>query len=134
MRGSRSERGFTMMEILVSLLLTIIGLAGVLMMQANAVKGNRQSAQFTYASNLAETVMEDARSTSMTTLLNGVTYQPVVRNGVSYAVTVTAAELSTGSNLVRVRTSVTYSEDGDTSTKDDRTAFFELIRTKTESM
>jgi type IV pilus modification protein PilV len=134
MRGARSERGFTMMEILVSLLLTIIGLAGVLMMQANAVKGNRQSEQFTYASNLAEQVMEDARSTKMSTLLAGATYPSQVYKGVTYNIALTATEVTIGSNLVRVRATVTYSEDRDTSTKDDRTAFFELIRTKTESL
>jgi type IV pilus modification protein PilV len=134
MRSPRSERGFTMMEILVSLLITIIGLAGVLMMQANAVKGNRQSEQFTYASNLAEQVMEDARSTAMSKLLAGATYPSQTYKGVTYAIALTATEVTVGSNLVRVRAAVTYSEDGDTSTDDDRTASFEMIRTKTESL
>jgi len=134
MRGSRSQRGFTMMEILVSLLLTIIGLAGVLMMQANAVKGNRQSEQFTYASNLAEQIMEDARSTDTAKLLAGVTYQSQTFKNVTYTPALTATEVTAGSNLVRVRATVTYSEDNDTSTKDDRTASFELIRIKKELM
>jgi Tfp pilus assembly protein PilV len=133
-RRGRSQGGFTMMEILVSLLLTMIGLAGVLMMQATSVKGNRRSAQFTTASNMAEEVMEDARSTATTTLLNGVTYAAQVRNGVSYGITLTAAEVTTGSNLVRLTVRVTYSEDNDTTTSDDRTASFELIRTKTETL
>jgi prepilin-type N-terminal cleavage/methylation domain-containing protein len=134
MTAERKQSGFTLMEVLVALVITIIGLAGVLMMQASTVKSNRQNAEFTRASMIAEETLEGARSTKITTLLNGVTVPAQVYNGISYNITLTAQELSTGSNLVLITAAVTYSEDNDTSTADDRTARFQMIRTKTETL
>jgi type IV pilus modification protein PilV len=129
----RGERGFTLIEVLVALLITIIGLAGVLMMQASSSRANRQNAEFTHASMIAEETLESARGTNITTLLaNTTTYQPQTYSGVVYNITISAAEVTTGSNLVRITAAVTYSEDNDTSTADDRTARFQMLRTKTE--
>jgi prepilin-type N-terminal cleavage/methylation domain-containing protein len=132
--GARNERGFTLIEVLVALLITLIGLAGVLMMQSGSVKANRQNAQFTRASMIAEETIESARGVAVSKLLDGVTYPSQVFNGITYAISLNAAEAATGSNLVVITASVTYSEDNDTTTIDDRTARFQMVRTKTESL
>lgn len=131
----RGERGFTLIEVLVALLITIIGLAGVLMMQASSSKANRQNAEFTHASMIAEEALENARGMNINSLVNTtITYPTQTYSGVVYSISVTGVEVSTGSNLVRITAAVTYSEDNDTSTADDRTARFQLIRTKTEML
>jgi prepilin-type N-terminal cleavage/methylation domain-containing protein len=132
----RGERGFTLLEVLVALLVTIIGLAGVLMMQSNTARANRQNAEFTHASMIAEETMEGARGTDIDTLLNNspITYTPQTDRGITYNITLTAARISTGSNLVLLTSAVSYSEDKDTSTADDRTARFQLLRTYTEKL
>jgi type IV pilus assembly protein PilV len=133
--GRRGERGFTLLEVLIALLITIIGLAGVLMMQASSTKANRQNAEFTRASMIAEEALENARGLNISSLVGTtITYPTQTYNGVVYNNTVTGAEVSTGSNLVRITSTVTYSEDNDTSTIDDRSARFQLIRTKTEML
>jgi prepilin-type N-terminal cleavage/methylation domain-containing protein len=132
----RGERGFTLLEVLVALLVTIIGLAGVLMMQANTARANRENAEFTHASMIAEETMEGARGMNIDTLLNTspISYGSQTDRGITYNITLTAARIATGSNLVLITSAVTYSEDKDTSTADDRTARFQLIRTYTEQL
>ncbi len=130
----RGERGFTLIEVLVALLITIIGLAGVLMMQAASSKANRQNAEFTRASMIAEETIEAARGTTMASLLAGPTYSPQSFNGVSYNISLTAARIATGSNLILLTVAVTYSEDNDTSTVDDRTVRYQVLATETETM
>jgi type IV pilus modification protein PilV len=130
----REQAGFSLIEVLVALLITIIGLAGVLMMQASATKSNRQNQQFSRASMIAEETLESARSTKIDTLLAGVSVASQSYNGVTYSITLTAQEVSTGSNLVRITSAVTYSEDNDTTSVDDRTIRFQMIRTKTETL
>jgi prepilin-type N-terminal cleavage/methylation domain-containing protein len=131
---AQSERGFTLIEVLVALLITLIGLAGVLMMQSSSVKANRQNAQFTRASMIAEEAIEAARGVATSRLLTGVVYPSQTFNGVTYAISLNAAEIAVGSNLVLVTAAVTYSEDQDTTAVDDRTARFQMLRTKTESL
>jgi type IV pilus assembly protein PilV len=132
--GRRRQRGFTLMEVMVSLVITIIGLAGVLRMQSITAKSNRRSAQFTRAANIAEETMESIRGTKITELLAGVTYGSVTYNGVEYSITTTATEVADNTNLVLLTVSVTYDEDGDTSTSDDRRARVQMLRTKTETL
>jgi len=129
---ARREGGFTLIEVLVALLITIIGLAGVLMMQATATKSNRQNQEFSRASMIAEETLEGARSTAIATLTGGVTVPAQTYKGVTYSISLTAQEISTGSNLVRITAAVTYSEDQDTTSVDDRTVRFQMLRTKTE--
>ena len=131
----RGERGFTLIEVLIALLITIVGLAGVLMMQASSSRANRQNAEFTHASMIAEETLEGARGMNIDTLLaNNLTYAPQTYSGVVYNITLNAALLPASTNLVRITAAVTYSEDNDTSAVDDRTARFQLIRTRTERL
>ena len=130
----RAQGGFTMMEIMVSLVITIIGLSGVLMMQADTVKGNRRSVQFTRAAMIAEESMESARGLSVDTILAGVANSTVTYANVPYTVSLSAVEHPSSSNLVIVTVRVTYSEDGDTGSGDDRVASAQLIRTRTEKL
>jgi type IV pilus modification protein PilV len=133
-RAQRTQGGFTLIEILVALLVTVVGLAGVMMMQAETVRSNRRAQQFTRAANLAEEIMEVSRGTRVDLLLDGVTYDPQEIGGTTYAIALQAAEVATGSNLVRVIVTVTYSEDNDSSSADDRVARVEMLRTKTEAL
>ncbi len=130
----RGERGFTLIEVLVALLITIIGLAGVRMSQAASSKANRQNGEFTRASMIAEETIEAARGTTMASLLAGATYQPQTFNGVTYSISMTAVPLATATNIVLLTVAVTYSEDNDTTAVDDRTVRYQVLATQTETM
>ncbi len=129
----RGERGFTLVEILASLVITMIGLAGVLMMQASTARSNRDSGQFTRAANIAEETMESARGTSVTELMNpNLVYDPQVHNEITYNIELTAAEIAGNSNLVMITVAVTF--DVDELGSGERTAKVQMIRTKTERL
>lgn len=135
--GPPGERGFTLLEILVALTVTVIGLLGVMAMQATTVRSNRDAAMFTRAANFAEEVMERTRGLSVTQLqAAGLTFSPLEIAGTTYTVSATAVDLpAPNDNLAMVTVRVVYDEDGDaTSTDDDRTAIVQMIRTRTESM
>jgi type IV pilus assembly protein PilV len=133
MTQGRGERGFTLMEVLVALTVTVIGLLGVMMMQADTVRSNRQTQMFTRAANFAEEVMEKARGMTTTQLQGGMTFQPLVVSGTTYTVEATATDIAESSNLVLVTVNVRYDEDNDVTTSDDdRKAVVQMIRTRTE--
>ena len=66
----RGERGFTVVEVLIALLVLLIGMAGILSMQFTSVRANAFSRHATEASILAEDKMEDLRTTPTTALVS----------------------------------------------------------------
>jgi type IV pilus assembly protein PilV len=133
-RPVSSERGFTLMEIMVSLVITVIGLAGVLMMQANTVKSNRVSGHYSRAANIAEETMEAIRGTKISELTANPTYTAPAINGVTYTIATTAAAITDQPNLVLLTVDVSYVEDDSTISSSTRHAKVQLIRTRTETL
>jgi type IV pilus assembly protein PilV len=64
------ERGFTVVEVLIALLVLLIGMAGILSMQFTSVRANAFSRHATEASILAEDKMEDLRTTPSAALVS----------------------------------------------------------------
>jgi type IV pilus modification protein PilV len=100
------ERGFTLIEVLIALLVSVVGLAGVLILQANTVKMNRDSAQMNRATTMAEELLEQTRGMTVDTLTNGsVTWPTVVDSGFTrYYVNVDVQPISGQDNLVMITT------------------------------
>ncbi|MBI4510322.1 MAG: prepilin-type N-terminal cleavage/methylation domain-containing protein [Deltaproteobacteria bacterium] len=132
MRRRDGERGFTLLEILISLTVMTVGLAGVMSFHMSAIKGNALSQRLDRARMLAEQMMEELRSMPVddieTQASQGYADWSEEGGAVTYHRQVTVTALST--NLARIRVEVSYDVDGDTS--DTRTARLEVIRTRQE--
>jgi type IV pilus assembly protein PilV len=82
MRRSKDERGFTLLEVMIALVVLSIGLLGLASLQIMAIKGNSFGQQMTVASTLAQNQLEQLRRTSgaladgndTVTDQNGITY------------------------------------------------------------
>jgi type IV pilus assembly protein PilV len=130
----KGEGGFTLIEIMVSMLVMVIGLAGVMMMQSTAVKGNRQSARFSRAALLAEELMEELRGRPVATLeaTEGAAIAPLTINSVTYNRDFQVDDVPGQTGLVKVTVECTYAEEGDLT--DMHTARVEMVRTRLESI
>jgi type IV pilus modification protein PilV len=65
------ERGFTVVEVLIALLVLLVGLAGILSLQFTSMRASSFSRHATEASVLAEDKMEDLRATPTAALADG---------------------------------------------------------------
>jgi type IV pilus assembly protein PilV len=129
----REEGGFTLIEIMVSMALLVIGLLGILALQMTTVKGNRLSRELDRARVYAAQMMEDLRSEPWTTLGTGGTRPDVVTSdGVTYRRAYTISNVSGSSSLRLITTTVTFAENDDSG--DEHTATLQMLRTTAESL
>jgi prepilin-type N-terminal cleavage/methylation domain-containing protein len=70
-RSDPGQRGFTVVEVLIALVVLLIGMAGILSMQLTSVQATAFSRHATEASVLAEDKMEQLRTMPTTALANG---------------------------------------------------------------
>jgi prepilin-type N-terminal cleavage/methylation domain-containing protein len=128
----RGEAGFTLVELLVSLIVMTIGLTGVVMMQGMVQRGNRVSRDFNRASALAGELLEEARTRQdlkTLTLPYEVDYADEEISGVLFQPKLLIKEHPEIENLVWVEVSVSF-EEGDDPEK--HVARLMLLRTKSE--
>src|SRR5262249_28478235 len=134
MRARDRQGGFTLMEVMISLLVLVVGLLGVMALQMTTVKGNRHSRQLERAVDLVEQVMEDLRGICMnesstpppscfkdltgTSCASGTctntSYYPDITSsdGIVYHRAVTVTD-TTSATLKMVTATVTYADDED---------------------
>lgn len=62
----KGERGFTLIEVLIALLVLMVGMAGILSLQLTSMKATSFSRHATEASSLAEDKVEDLRTVPLT--------------------------------------------------------------------
>ncbi len=137
MRLRRNDQGgFTLIEVMIAMVVMVIGLTGVIMMQSAAVRGNRQSAQYSRAALLAEERMEQLRGETVAQLQAGAPIAfttTFVDKSVTYTTTYTViTPLSGNPNLAQIKVTTSYAENGDTT--DLHVATVEMIRTTLENM
>src|SRR4051812_4236556 len=65
----RRQRGFTLLELLVTMAVTIIGLLGLMAMYVATAKGNEATARSSAAVSIAQDTLEELRSTGMIPLV-----------------------------------------------------------------
>lgn len=65
---SRSDDGFSLIEVLVALTILAVGLLALALLQTTAIKGNSLAAKSTVATNLAQDQMEQFRHTAWTAI------------------------------------------------------------------
>jgi len=132
-----------MIELLVTLAITVFGLTGALALHNSLSSGNASSAQMMEATVVGAQVMESLRSKRTLEVATELTGSPMTpapfsrsnytsvigRNGLSYTMDVDVVALS--ATLWRVRVEVHWADDV---TQEVRTLPIELLRPSTESM
>ncbi len=152
--SKQRERGFTMVELLVVMGVSLFGLAGLMSVYTSASRANNGVGHSTEAIDVAERTMEGFRSMSIADIEATVGYGPITtlgwgpvdhheaqlptRNGVIFRRRVSAIETAASAGLVRLQVDVSWSDNGD----DPDTApastvhniSLEMIRTRAESL
>jgi prepilin-type N-terminal cleavage/methylation domain-containing protein len=146
-RRARAAAGFTLIEVLVGMTITLIGLAGALSLHTTMANGNATAARTSRATAIAEQTLEDLRGSTIEQLIadygdtptlpiDGAEVGEVEEAGVVFARFLDVTETPNDPDLVRVRVEVRWLDTGGVSSDGqyDHTISFELIRTKTEAL
>jgi type IV pilus assembly protein PilV len=104
----KDKKGFTLLEVMITMLISTIGLLGLAGMQVMAIKGNSFGQQMTVASTLAQNQLEEMRQNAGA-LANGedtVTDQ----NGTTYTRTWTVTPNTPQTNMNTVSIDVVWTD------------------------
>jgi type IV pilus assembly protein PilV len=131
---ARGEGGFTLIEIMVSMGLLVIGLLGILALQMTTVKGNRVSRELERAKVFAAQMMEDLRGEDLKTFTpTSATLSPITTSdGVTYNRSYSIEAAGGSGTLRRVTATVSFAENDDPD--DVHTATLQMLRTTEERM
>lgn len=119
--GRRGEAGFSLIELLIAVTVTIIGLTGLLSLHTTTMQGTQSSAQFAEASAFGREAMEDLRAQSVDQLETRFGLLPVNdfpldtvagRGGQTYNRIMSLEPLAVAPDLIRMRIDVTWTESG----------------------
>jgi prepilin-type N-terminal cleavage/methylation domain-containing protein len=132
-RGRRGERGFTLMEVLVSLVVMVIGFMATLGLYSVITRSNATAQRMGRAKLLCEAEMEELRGKPMAEVLAEVgATQTVNEAGIDYTIdhSVTAG-VGGEANLTLVEVVVSYPDsEGDA----PRTTRMQMLRTMAEAL
>jgi type IV pilus assembly protein PilV len=129
----QGERGFTVMEVLISLVVLTIGMLGIMALQGTAVKANRISRELEQARVLTSQAMEDLRGKSVVSMGTGGAYPTITTSdGTVYTRTFTVANVPSEANLRLITVITSFDEDGDPANR--HTATLQVVRTIQESL
>jgi len=135
----RSERGFTLIEILVGMTVAIIALAGALSTYVAAARGTAIADQQAAATAIAREVMEQLRGEDVAALEaayeDETDLAAVEQRGVAFTPAITVEASSVDADLVRVRVEVRWTEQGASAGAGrDHAIALEVLRTRQESL
>ena len=139
-RRRRRQSGFTLIEILVSLVILTIGVVGIMALQLTLVRSNRMSRELEQAKVYASQVMEVIRRCNVTTLstcneLTAVTTPITTSDNVTYTRSYAVSALAVPSDpngLVLVTTTATFYEDGNAANA--HSATMQMVRTTVDPL
>lgn len=141
----KKQRGFTLLELMITLVVTLFGLMGVMAVHLTMTEGSSNAGRNAEAVAVGTQMLESLRAQRptdmMQTLTGSSTALPPIdltsyttktgRNGVSYTIDVHVAAVGTTTNLWRVRVEVKWTEDTSAAS---HTLPFEVIRTAQEAL
>jgi prepilin-type N-terminal cleavage/methylation domain-containing protein len=126
-RRGRRQRGFTLVELLVTMVISVFALMGLLALHGSLSQSTTRSGQFQEAVAVGSNVLETLRKVrpgDLSTRVTGssaippytnATYGPVLgRNGISYSVGVSVTSPANELWLMRVEVTWTSERDGGT--------------------
>ena len=132
----KRERGFTVLEVLIALVVLAIGMLGIMALQGTAVKANRISRQLEQARVATSQMMEDLRGRSVLgppPLPASGTYPTVTTADLTvYVRTFTVTTIPAEPNLRLVTATTTFFEDGDPANSHSTT--LQMVRTTIENL
>jgi prepilin-type N-terminal cleavage/methylation domain-containing protein len=113
----RGRRGFTLLELLITLSVTTIGLIGLLALHLSITRGNDGASRAAEAEQITSAALESLRAQSvanmLTTIGNTPTSTVLGRNGLPYNVTQSSTVLTqVSTSLILVRVQTTWTEAG----------------------
>lgn len=126
------QSGFTLIEIMVSLVVIIIGLLGIMALQATTVRQNRLARGIERARVFAAQVMEDLRAKPAAGLPASGTYPTIVTpDQVTYTRTFTVGGVTGSTGLVLITGTASFIDETDGTT---HSASMQIVRTTSESL
>lgn len=111
------NRGFTLLEVLVTALILAVGLLGTLGLATGVIRGNYFSKNLTSATVIAQTQLEAAHSkgyASLTAANFPATPATISMGGVNFTRTTTITNNSPANNMRTVSVTVTWNESNNT--------------------
>jgi prepilin-type N-terminal cleavage/methylation domain-containing protein len=154
-RARAGQRGFTLLELLITLSVTTIGLVGLVALHLSIARGNDGASRSAEAQQITVNRLESLRAQRLGDLMQAltgdsrarppaapattppVTFTVAGRANMTYTVTATATTLSSvSSSLVKIRVVTIWAEDGGTPGVNpalDHSLALEVIRTREES-
>jgi type IV pilus assembly protein PilV len=103
------EDGFTLIEIMITLVILSIGLTALAGLQVSAIKGNTFSKRMTAAVSIANEKLEQMKDTDYANILSESSTQ-ITRSNVSFTRQVTVTNNSPLANTKTVNVTVTWSD------------------------
>jgi len=82
-----NQKGFTLIEVMIALMVLTIGILGMMVMQTSATTSNYRASTLTTASTIATQQVETLRSLPFTSVANGALVDPATSYPVSWTVT-----------------------------------------------
>jgi prepilin-type N-terminal cleavage/methylation domain-containing protein len=152
MRRAKGQRGFTLLELLITLSVTTIGLIGLLSLHLSVARGNDGASRSAEAQQIGAGILEGLRSQSANGMLAALScaspppptctapvFTVAGRAGMTFTVARSVTALSgASSNLWRVRVVTSWAEDGGTLGSNggqlDHSLALEVIRTVEEAL
>jgi len=114
MRFSKSEQGFTLIEVLVALFIVVVGILGMIAVTATVMSGNSLAKRMTTASTLAQYKVEELKTTDYDSLASS--SSPETVDGLySRSWTVSAAD-TPAAGMKTIAVTVSFSWQGATRT------------------
>lgn len=154
-----AQGGFSLLELLVAMSVTVIGLLGLMSLHKTGIQGNQASARLIEATAVGQQTMEEIRSIPIQStvpgertlldlptpaatslpIVNGALLPVVGRGGMEYRRVLNAQELTSVSpDLVRIQITISWTDDGAEPTNPNprfhHQLSFEVIRTRQETL
>lgn len=152
-RARASEQaGFTLVEVLIALVVTVVGLLGLLAMHTTTLKGNRDAGRAAEATAIAQQSVEEVRALAIDGITNSITARygalPILdvpmntvlgRANVVFKPKLSVEELTAVSpDLIRIRVVVEWADGGDdpdsSPEENKHKVSLELVRTRQEAL
>ncbi len=148
-RRRRGQAGFTLLELLVTMAVTVLGLLGLMAMHVATVKGNEATARSAAAVAVAQDTLEAHRSMTYAALIAefGATDLPVDatldtvvgRDGTTYTRRVLLSEVpGVSRDVIKLRVEVGWTEDhaaaGSNGGINDHKVGLEIVRSTAEGL
>lgn len=152
MKIAHSQRGFTLLELLITLSVTTIGLVGLLALHLSVVRSNDGASRSAEAQQIGAATLESLRAQRVDDMMIALTGSAtpalptkpdettmVGRGGRTYKVTTTVdAPPGTSTSLLRIRVVTSWTEDGGTAGANggqlDHALALEVVRTREEAL